>query len=145
VRLLAPDTLLVVRGDVQVANEALVPLEQIGLGGQETVRGYRQDFLLTDNGVLASAELRYPVLRVPQINGLLQIAPFFDFGRAWNNSGNQELGTNNIGSVGLGLRWQQGGLGALLEYGIPLFSVPDERRTLQEKGLHFSIIYNQSF
>ena len=146
VRLLAPDTLLLLRGDIQVASNALVPLEQIGLGGQETVRGYRQDFLLTDNAAFASAELRYPVLRVPQINGLLQITPFFDFGRAWNNAGNAAMGANTIGSVGLGLRWQQSdNVSARLDYGIPLFSVPNERRTLQEKGLHFSIIYNQSF
>jgi hemolysin activation/secretion protein len=50
VRLLAADTLLLLRGDVQLADRALVPLEQIGLGGQDTIRGYRQDVLLTDNG-----------------------------------------------------------------------------------------------
>ena len=114
--------------------------------GQETVRGYRQDFLLTDNAAFASAELRYPVLRVPQINGLLQITPFFDFGRAWNNAGSAALGTNTIGSIGLGLRWQQtDNVSARLDYGIPLFSVPDERRTLQEKGFSFSVIFTQSF
>ncbi|HEY9639026.1 MAG TPA: ShlB/FhaC/HecB family hemolysin secretion/activation protein, partial [Coleofasciculaceae cyanobacterium] len=48
VRLLAPDTLLLLRADAQIANTALLPLEQFSLGGQDTVRGYRQDFLLTD-------------------------------------------------------------------------------------------------
>ena len=47
VRLLAPDTLFLIRADVQLADRALVPLEQIGVGGQETVRGYRQDLLLS--------------------------------------------------------------------------------------------------
>jgi len=39
VRLLAPDTLLVVRGDLQLADRPLVPLEQFGLGGLNSVRG----------------------------------------------------------------------------------------------------------
>ena len=60
VRLLAPDTLFLLRADVQLADRTLVPLEQFGLGGQESVRGYRQDLLLTDNGALASAEVRFP-------------------------------------------------------------------------------------
>ncbi len=62
VRLLAPDTLLLVRGDIQLADGSLLPSEQFGLGGQETVRGYRQDALLTDNGTLLSTELRIPIL-----------------------------------------------------------------------------------
>lgn len=35
VRLLAPETLLLVRADAQLADRALVPLEQIGLGGKK--------------------------------------------------------------------------------------------------------------
>ena len=62
VRLLAGDTLLLLRGDVQFANQTLLPIEQFGLGGQNTIRGYRQDALLTDNGILASAEIRFPHL-----------------------------------------------------------------------------------
>jgi len=41
---LAPDTLLLVRGNVQLADRALVPIEQFSLGGLESVRGYRQDY-----------------------------------------------------------------------------------------------------
>jgi len=37
-----PDTLLI-RGDVQLSDRALVPIEQFSLGGLESVRGYRQD------------------------------------------------------------------------------------------------------
>lgn len=65
VRLLAADTLLLVRADVQLADRALVPLEQFGLGGINSVRGYRQDALLTDNGAFASVELRLPIYRAP--------------------------------------------------------------------------------
>ena len=90
VRLLAPDTLFLLRGDVQFADRPLVPLEQIGIGGQESVRGYRQDALLTDNAVFASAEVRIPVARFPGENNLLQVAPFLDFGTAWNRGGRDD-------------------------------------------------------
>jgi len=150
VRLLAPDTLFLVRADAQVSDRALVPIEQIGVGGQDTVRGYRQDFLLTDNAFLASAELRLPILRAPKVRGVLQFAPFIDLGTAWNSSGiaaqtnssGRANRTNTLASVGLGLQWQQSDrLTARFDWGIPLVSVHSRRRTLQEKGLYFTVIY----
>jgi hemolysin activation/secretion protein len=74
-RLLAPETLLLLRGNVQLSTTSLVPLEQFSLGGLQSVRGYRQDLLLTDNGAFAWAEVRLPVLRVPDWKAVLQIAP----------------------------------------------------------------------
>lgn len=143
VRLLAPETLLLIRADAQLADRALVPIEQIGLGGLETVRGYRQDLLLTDNGVLASAELRLPILRVSEIRGVLQITPFIDFGTAWNNSNRDNPDPNTLASIGLGLRWQQGNnLTARFDWGIPLIDVSSRGDTLQEQGLYFSLVYS---
>ncbi|WP_242063025.1 ShlB/FhaC/HecB family hemolysin secretion/activation protein [Nostoc sp. FACHB-145] len=121
VRLLAPDTLFLVRADAQLADRALVPLEQFGLGGQQTVRGYRQDLLLTDNAFFASAELRYPILRAPQLGGgILQITPFVDFGTAYNSSNRADPDPNSLASVGLGLLWQSNRINARLDWGIPL-------------------------
>ena len=143
VRLLAPETLLLVRGNVQLADRTLVPLEQFGLGGLESVRGYRQDALLTDNGVLLSAELQYPVLRVPQVQGVLQIIPFIDFGTAWNSSGTEDPDPNRLLSVGLGLQWRQSPrFSARLDWGIPLVNLSSRERTWQENGLYFSVQYN---
>lgn len=79
-RLLAPQTLVVIRSDLQFSTRALVPLEQFGLGGLRSVRGYPQDILLTDNGFFASAEVQLPVLRVKKVGGVLQVVPFIDFG-----------------------------------------------------------------
>ena len=42
VRNLGTKTLLFLRGDIQLTPESLVPLEQFGLGGFRSVRGYRQ-------------------------------------------------------------------------------------------------------
>jgi hemolysin activation/secretion protein len=143
VNLLAPDTLLLLRADAQFADRALVPLEQLGIGGQESVRGYRQDLLLSDNGLLASVELRLPILRAPEINGVLQIAPFFDFGTAWNSSGRKDPNPSTIAGLGFGLRWQQGDrLTIRFDYGIPLTSSGTSTRTWQENGLYFSLLWN---
>jgi hemolysin activation/secretion protein len=142
VRLLAPETLLVVRSDLQLATKALVPLEQFGIGGLQSVRGYRQDVLLTDNGFFASAEVRVPVLRVKRVDGLLSVVPFVDFGFGWNSSDNPDPEPNTLLGIGLGLQWQMGDrFSARLDWGIPLTDVEDRNRTLQEEGLYFSVIY----
>ncbi len=147
VRLLAADTLLLVRADVQLADRALVPLEQFGLGGINSVRGYRQDALLTDNGAFASVELRLPIYRAPQQRLVVQLAPFVDFGTTWDNSSRVETGntsqSNTLASLGLGLRCQLGDdLTARLDWGIPLVDISSGNRTWQENGLYFSVIYN---
>lgn len=144
-RLVAPETLLLLRGDVQLASRALVPLEQFSLGGQESVRGYRQDALLTDNGAFASAEIRFPIYRTSRQEGAgaLQLIPFVDLGTTWNSSGNNAPNPNTLASIGLGLQWQQGDrFKARLDYGIPLISISSSDRTWQENGLYFSVIYN---
>jgi len=141
VRLLAPDTLLLVRGDVQLTPDELVPLEQIGIGGQATVRGYRQDALLTDNGAVVTAELRWPVLRVPEVDGLLQVAPFIDTGLGWNNEV-PDPEPNLLFGLGLGLLWQMGdNFSARVDWGLPLTDVDSRGSSLQEDGVYFSIIY----
>lgn len=142
VRLLAPETLLVVRSDLQVATNSLLSLEQIGLGGGASVRGYRQDVLLTDNGFLTSIEARIPIVRIPEAKGLLQIAPFVDFGVGWNHSNSQDTDSNQLLGVGLGLIWQMDNrLNARLDWGIPLINADGGDRTWQEKGIYFNINY----
>lgn len=143
VRLLAPDTLLVLRGDLQLAAQDLLPVEQIGLGGQGSVRGYRQDIRLTDNGAFASAEVRVPILRIPEWDGILQVIPFVDVGTVWNNGDIDDPDPSSLASLGLGLQWQQGDrITARLDWGIPLIEVDSEENTWQENGVYFSITIN---
>jgi hemolysin activation/secretion protein len=143
VRLLAPDTLLVVRGDIQLAPQTLVPLEQIAIGGLGSVRGYRQDLLLTDNGVFLSLEARIPILRADSIGGILLLAPFIDFGSGWNSDDLPNPDPSTIIGTGLGLQWQIGDkLNARFDWGIPLIDANTEERTWNEHGLYFSINAN---
>ncbi|NES85605.1 MAG: ShlB/FhaC/HecB family hemolysin secretion/activation protein [Moorea sp. SIO2B7] len=145
VRSLATDTLLVLRSNLQMTSRPLVPLEQFTLGGLYSVRGYRQDLLLTDNGVFASAEVRLPILRVDSVEGLLQVAPFVDFGVAWNNNDNpiETPAPNTLVSVGLGLQWQmEDNFTARFDWGIPLTDVERRGDSLQEDGLYFTVNYS---
>jgi hemolysin activation/secretion protein len=141
VKLLAPDSILLVRGDVQVANRAVLPLEQFGLGGVDSVRGYRQDALLADNGVFASTEVRFPIARFAK-DSTLQLTPFVDFGAVWNNS-SEKLDRTTLLSTGLGLRYQfSDRLTTKIEWGIPLISLAGSKSTWQENGIYFSVVYN---
>lgn len=141
-RQLAPDTLFLARGDFQLAADSLVPLEQFGLGGQLSVRGYRQDALLTDNGLLFTAEFRVPIVRASKIGGVLQLTPFIDVGKGWNVKG-KNPSPSTLVSTGLGLLWKQSdNFSVRLDWGIPLISVEGEKRSLQENGLYFSVNYS---
>lgn len=144
-RLLARDTLLLLKTDVQFSDSRLLGLEQFGIGGQATVRGYRQDFLLKDNGFLASAEVRLPILRIRRVQGLLQLAPFFDLGTGWNNGdeiSNSEISDTLVGT-GLGLVLRMGDdFTARLDFGIPLISIDNRGDSWQEKGIYFFINYS---
>jgi hemolysin activation/secretion protein len=142
-RLLAPDMPLLLRSNLQLADRALVPSEQFSLGGLESVRGYRQDLLLVDNGAFASAEVRVPIYRLSRQRGVLQLAPFVDFGTGWNSSSQKFPGPHTLVSIGLGLQWQWGDHGTVrFDWGIPLVSVDASKNSLQEKGLYFSIVVN---
>lgn len=139
VRSLGSDALLLLRGGAQLTTDSLLTLEQFGLGGQSTVRGYRQDQLLTDNGVLASLEVRLPVLRDRSNDLLLQVAPFVDVGYGWNNKGDNP-DPNTLLGIGAGLLLNiNNSLTARFYWGIPLVSVDSERDSLQENGLYFSL------
>jgi hemolysin activation/secretion protein len=146
VRALAPNSLFLVRLESQIADRPLLAIEQLGIGGQDSVRGYRQDLLLTDNGIIASAEVRLPIFTPPTSQQVLQIVPFLDFGWGWNRSSSTNDSTRNVlAAGGLGLRYQSADFSAKLDYGIPFSSIDLNKRTGQERGFYFSINYNRSF
>ncbi len=139
VREIAKDTIFLIRGDLQLTPEALVPLEQIGIGGFDSVRGYRQDSLLTDNGAFLIAEVRYPILRTRDREGILHLVPFFDIGTGWNRE-EENPDPATLVSVGVGLNWEYSDrLNARIEWGIPLVEVESRGDSLQEDGIYFSV------
>ena len=103
-RLPVLDSHLIVRADVQLTPDPLLTLEQVSIGGRFTVRGYRENTLVRDNALLASVELRVPVVRNARWADYLELAPFFDYGRGWSAVG-ETPDPIDISSVGIGLRW----------------------------------------
>ena len=72
------------RLDVQLASAPLLPLEQIVVGGPYSVRRYRENQLVRDNGVMGSVEARVPVMRSVSWADVVELASFVDAGMAWN-------------------------------------------------------------
>nr|WP_313954529.1 ShlB/FhaC/HecB family hemolysin secretion/activation protein [Aulosira sp. FACHB-615] len=130
--------LLLTRIDAQFTPDSLLSLEKFSIGGVNTVRGYRQNQLVSDNGILGVVELRIPLSSNPTN---LQLTPFFEMGSGWNNRGDNP-DPNLIASLGLGMEWQVfRGLDVRLDYGIPLFEVKDKGNSLQDNGFYFSLQY----
>jgi len=142
-RQIAPDTLLLLRSSLQLADRPLLGLEQFGLGGTGSVRGYRQDVRLADNGLLVSAEVQLPVYSDYRQQQLLSVVPFFDVGTVWNSSERTVRSPITLIGTGLGLQWQEGeNLRVRLDYGIPLVNGVSRGTTWQDNGVYFTVEYN---
>ena len=137
--LLAPNVLLVVNANAQLAGTTLPALEQISLGGQDTVRGYRKNFLLTDNGLLASTELQLTIAKIQDWR--VKLIPFMDFGTGWNNPGNFDVPSpRTLWSTGVGLLVQNSDrFNARLDWGVPLIKPTFIGDSFQERGFYFSV------
>jgi hemolysin activation/secretion protein len=134
------------RAETQLADTSLPPMEKYALGGLNSVRGYRKNVLLKDNGVTASLEWWFPLFRDSATgNEYLSIAPFFDYGRGWDSG--RETGQvsrgSDLASVGVGLRWAWKGLTVDFFYGYALL---DRDITTgsdpQDQGIHFLVTWN---
>jgi hemolysin activation/secretion protein len=136
----------VLRVDLQLANDALLPLEQIAVGGRFSVRGYRENQLVRDNGVIAALEFRLPLVQNKPWAEFIQLAPFVDFGSAWNTHG-ETPEPRHLTSIGVGLLWAMSipvpvRLRPQLEvyWGYPLRNVTTSGGNVQDLGLHFQVL-----
>ncbi|MBP1741047.1 MAG: putative Surface antigen, partial [Deltaproteobacteria bacterium] len=138
---------IIARMDVQLATDSLLPVEQMAVGGRYTVRGYRENQLVRDQAVLASLESRIPLVKSFSLADYLDIAPFVDYGRAWNKD-LPTPPTQSISSIGLGLRW---GVTLVrspvrvqsqfeIYWGYPLRDVDHPENNLQDDGIHLQFL-----
>lgn len=138
VQRLSPRILMLAKVNTQLTPDSLLSLEKISIGGVDTVRGYGQNQLVADNGVVGGVEVRIPLTSNLQT---LQLIPFVDIGTAWNNRGSN-LDPQTIASLGLGLNWQPvNGLVLRADYGIPFIGTSDRGTSLQDNGFSFSVRY----
>ncbi len=116
-RILPNGAKLVLRGNLQVSDRPLVPLERFALGGAYTVRGYQQNTYIRDNGFNTNLEIKYPILDWFKYLNLdlsedkhnLYLVPFLDYGGAWFNptpATHVSTATNYLLSTGIGFNWQ---------------------------------------
>ncbi|MEO0986597.1 MAG: ShlB/FhaC/HecB family hemolysin secretion/activation protein [Cyanobacteria bacterium J06639_14] len=141
-----PNLLFVLRGSAQFALDSLLSSQKFSLGGFGTVRGYRKDSLLIDNGILLSAELYFPVFEDRKDGAVLQLIPFIDYGIGWNSAADATLSTSRVrSSFGVSFLWTQGDLRARLDVGVPLIDLDSDGTTWQENGVYFSIQYAPRF
>lgn len=104
---------VVFRSDFQLSNNPLLPLEKFGIGGATSIRGYRENQLVRDNGWVSSLETRIPIGNGTWFKGeKLQWAAFYDvgWGRDVPFANDLELvkttaTIKTISSLGMGVRW----------------------------------------
>jgi hemolysin activation/secretion protein len=132
---------IILRVNGQVTPRPLLSLEQFTLGGADSVRGYTENQIVRDDGIFSSAELRVPVLFNRLGEPIVQFAPFFDFGGAWN-VGSSTPPPATISSAGIGvLITPNSQLNAQLYWGYAFrkFSNPDD--DVQDLGITFKVSY----
>ena len=128
---------LVLRGAGQLSSSPLLPIEQFAVGGMDTVRGYRENRLVRDQGFAASAELRLPLILNAAGEDVLAVVPFFDFGCARDRERGDEGET--LSSVGLGVVFTpERRVSLQVYYGYPMTNQGDSHQDLQDIGLHFN-------
>ncbi|MEO7319944.1 MAG: ShlB/FhaC/HecB family hemolysin secretion/activation protein [Chthoniobacteraceae bacterium] len=149
-RLFDTDRLAVVRVNAQLANDPLLSLEQYSVGGVQSVRGYRENQILRDNGVFGSLEVRLPVWRNKAKAPILAFAPFFDFGVGWDRAeyvgAKPRRGTDDrleiLSSVGAGViftPWKRVNAQLYWGYALNQGNTVKSGDNAQDYGLHFSV------
>ena len=113
------------RGQFQVGSGALLPTEQLAMGGHATVRGFEERDFLADRGYVLSAEVRAPPVTLPtgeQFPVQAQFLGFLDHGGGWRDEiSTGRKGQESLTSVGAGLRAQVGRhLNLRADVGVPL-------------------------
>jgi hemolysin activation/secretion protein len=130
--------------NVQIANDRLFPLEQISVGGRYSVRGYRENTLLRDNGLVYQLETRVPLWRSRTGFRSLQFCPFADVGHSWSAKGSVGE-AHTLASVGAGLRFNFGAFTNLNVYWghrLVMNNVSNQDNSLQDEGVHVQFALN---
>ncbi|MGI0489614.1 ShlB/FhaC/HecB family hemolysin secretion/activation protein [Pantanalinema rosaneae CENA516] len=144
VQRLGTNNLLIAALDLQLTPDSLLPSQQFVIGGGQSLRGYRQNARSGDNGFRFSVENRIAVMRDEAGDPVMQLAPFVDMGKVWNNSDNPNPQARQrfLIGAGLGFLWQPiPGLNIRLDYGIPFINLDDRGKDIQDDGFYFSVNY----
>ena len=131
----------VFRTDLHLTSQPVFSLEQFSVGGHQSVRGYRENQLVRDDGFATSLELRLPLWSDAARGIDVQLAPFCDVGRSWNTN-REEPSPRTLASVGTGLRiFYRRVLRGEIYWGHRLRSIDEPGdHDLQDDGVTFSVV-----
>jgi len=116
-------------------------MEQLTVGGADSVRGYRENRLVADAGFVVSLEGRVPLLTSSNGNLHLQIAPFLDYGHVKNRVG-ETPDPDHIASAGLsliGTAYRRIDFGLIYGYAFQDFDDPENN--IQDDGISFTVSF----
>ncbi|NPA25524.1 MAG: ShlB/FhaC/HecB family hemolysin secretion/activation protein [Deltaproteobacteria bacterium] len=146
------DLQLLARADIQCADRSLLPIEQMGIGGRYSVRGYRENWIVADQALVASVETRIPLVQDKAWAEYLHFCQFFDYG-AGDNVDYPNPPDSTLASIGLGLRW-----GAWLNqlpfdlhadaeiyWGYQLHHIDQPENGPQNNGVHYQLAITGHF
>lgn len=127
------------RLNLQRTRASLASLHQMAIGGVNSVRGYRENDLLVDDGLNLNLDVRWLALRVadgarPAVN----VGTFFD----WADGHDIGAPADTYSSCGLTLRLKWTHVQGDLAYGVPLIHpgfTSLERGSWQDHGIHVQI------
>jgi hemolysin activation/secretion protein len=126
----------------QVASCPLLPSEQYGLGGFDTVRGYFERIILADDVVIGNVELRSPKISFfKKAKDRLEFLVFMDY--AWGRDIDRipPFDKNNwLWGVGPGVRYEiSNHVLARLDWGVRLHTVPNINNG-DKTRFHFAVL-----
>jgi len=123
----------------QYTEDPLLSVEQLAIGGASTVRGYRENTMIRDKGVMATAEFHIPLWQDSAQTPIIQLVPFVDWGWGKNND-NLPGQFDDIGSAGVGIIVTPcKKVTGSLYYGYPFRDIVYVHSDLQDLGLHFRV------
>lgn len=131
---------LILRGTVQQAGDRLLPMDGLSIGGVNTVRGFRENQLIRDRGMVFNLEYEYPLIRNAAGLGAT-LSPFYDYGKG-RNAGES---ADTLESAGLAtrVRWQ----GFTLDLAVAkrlkeTKTATTGHGTLQDRNIHLQLGYS---
>ena len=131
----------------QYSDGVLYSGERLSIGGEASIRGYRESLVIADRGLVGAVELARPLnlSGAPAGSrrfdwGAFTIAVFVEAGAGWNADGLNPR-PRWLGSVGPALAWQPNeGLSVRVAWGIALNEAEvTGRRDWQDDGLHVRV------
>lgn len=142
---------ITIRTALQLSDSPLLSVEKFSVGGVYTVRGYRENQLVRDNGIIASLEWKIPISIIHKFH----LLTFLDYGQAWNHEVKSNINdevivsdvADSISSLGFGIFWRPTKHWRMeAYYGYALEDVREpEKKDLQDYGIHCQLMYLYNF